>query len=293
MDARFAAFLPGILLVAGYAGTAAAQNVLPETSEREIVVPGDRPVDSEEVKRQARQITADRNLRNQPLARFEEPICPGVIGLPLDLAGPIVVRVRAVANAIGIDTADESDCRPNIIIAFTGDGKADLKEIAKRDSSLLSGMSYWERKKLLKDEGPVWAFSLVATKSNSGIPAGIKSPVFETTISSRLVLSVRRDIAVAVVLFNADAADGKTVTQLADYAAMRTFARTRPPKGDVYYGTILQLFEELEPLPEQLTTFDVAYLTAVYEGAPNRKGMTKLKRVARTMPEGAEDNQED
>ena len=206
----------------------------------------------------------------------------------------MVIRVRAVADAIGIDTANVKDCRPNIIIAFTGDGKADLKEISKRDSSLLSGMSYWERKKLLKVDGPVRAFSLVATKSDRGETALLgRSPVYQTTLSSRLALAVRRDIAIAVVLFDADAADGKTVTQLADYAVMRTFARTKPPKGDVYYGTILQLFEDIDPLPRQLTTFDLAYLTAVYEGLPNREGMTKLKRVARSMSDEGKEKEKD
>ena len=277
--------LIGFAAACGLATGSHAQNVRPPSGDPEIIVPGDRPMKPAEVKRQARKITADGNLRRQPLARFEEPICPGVIGLPFDLAGPLIVRVRAVADAVGIDTAKASDCRPNVIIAFTGDGKADLQEIANRDSSLLSGMTYWERKKVLKVDGPVRAFSLVATKSNTGMSGSGNGQQFETTIASRLVLSTRRDIAIAVVLFDADAADGKTVTQLADYTAMRTFARTKPPKGDVYYGTILQLFDNVEPAPERLSDFDIAYLQAVYTGAPARAGMTKLKNVASAMPD--------
>lgn len=249
----------------------------------EIVVPGDRPLSAKEIKRQARQITGDRNLRRQPLARFEEPVCPGVIGLPFDLASPIILRVRAVAETIGIETAQANDCKPNIIVAFTGNGKADLAELAKRDISMISGLSYWERKKLLAEDGPVRAFSMVATVSNTGMRSF--SGMTQTTIASRLILSVRRDIETAVVLIDADVADGKTVMQLADYAAMRSFARTKPPKGDVYYGTILQLFEDVDRVPQRLTDFDISYLRAVYSGQAARAGISTLKRVKGELSE--------
>lgn len=290
MPLRLSAILIALTTGLLAAGQAQAQKIKADDEEREIVVPGDRPMKPSEVKRQARQITADGNLRRQPLARFEEPVCPGVIGLPFDLASPMIMRVRAVAETVGIDTAEASDCRPNVIIAFTGDGKADLAELAERDVSMISGLSYWDRKKLLKEDGPVRAFAMIGTTSNTGMRGGGGFGSFETTIASRLVLSVRRDIETAVVLIDAEAADGKTVTQLADYAAMRTFARTKPPKSDTYYGTILQLFEDIEPLPDQITTFDIAYLQAVYSGAPNRKGMTKLKKVSQSMAKETKDS---
>lgn len=273
------ALVASLLLISTGSAASSQQQQNPDQNSREIVVEGERPFEPRQIKKQARQITADRNLRDMPLARFEEPVCPAVIGLPLDLAGPIIIRVRSIAAAIGLDAADSSNCKPNIIIAFTGDGNADLKELAERDRSLLSGLTFWERKRLLREDGPTRAFAIVATKSNTGMGASGNSPVFQTTLSSRLTLSIRRDINVAVVLFDADPADGKTVTQLADFAAMRTFARTRPPEDDTAYPTILSLFEDGSAAPSALTEFDMAYLKAVYAGQANQSGMRKIKQV--------------
>lgn len=260
-----------------------------ENHDDEIVVPGERPISPREIRRQARKITADRSLWGQPLARFEEPVCPAVVGLPFDLASPLILRVRAVARTIGVETADASDCQPNVVIAFTEDGKADLAALAKRDVSMISGLSFWQRKRLLREEGPARAFAMVATVSNSGMRSTGQPPVVVTTMASRLMLSARRDIDLAVVLINADAADGKTVMQLADYAAMRTFARTKPPKGEVYYSTILQLFEDVDPLPQRLTVFDVSYLRATYSGTAEKPGNSKLKRISKGMDDASED----
>ena len=247
-----------------------------------IIVKGDREETEREARRQARDIIVDRNLRRQPLARFEKPICPGVIGLPKDLALPLIERIRAIANTVGVRAADGTKCAPNLIVAFSGDGKADLAEMAERESSILDSLPFSERKALLAEEGPARAFSVVVTKSNSGMPLMGNPPSVQVTMASRLMLTIRRDIETSVVVIDADAADGLSIVQLADYSAMRTFARTRPPKSPGPLGTILNLFDERNPL-DQISAFDLAFLESVYSGASARAGMSKIQKVGQNF----------
>ena len=45
------------------------------------------------------------------------------------------------------------------------------------------------------------------------------------------------------MLFDREGVRGKSIVQLADYATMRGFARTRPAEGDAALDTILALFD--------------------------------------------------
>lgn len=57
---------------------------------------------------------------------------------------------------------------------------------------------------------------------------------------------------------------GKSAIQLADYAAMRTFAKTRPVGGGGRVDTILALFDADSTAPAELSETDLAYLTSLY-----------------------------
>ena len=91
-----------------------------------IVVTGerDRPAPtSREVNRQARDISAiSSDIYDKPLARIEDRLCPGVIGLKQDAAELMVDRIRWNAERLDMWMADETGCSPNLIIAFVEDG---------------------------------------------------------------------------------------------------------------------------------------------------------------------------
>ena len=96
---------------------------------------------------------------------------------------------------------------------------------------------------------------------------------------SKIYLPVRVDITQTVVLFDRAGVRGKTVIQLADYATMRSFARTKNTGGDAPLDTILALFDPNHEPPGGLTDFDQAYLRSVYNGIPNLPGITKINGV--------------
>lgn len=63
---------------------------------------------------------ADRSV---PLPRFVEPVCPGVVGLKLEVAEAVVGRIRENADKLGLPLADPSSCEPNVIASFVVDGR--------------------------------------------------------------------------------------------------------------------------------------------------------------------------
>jgi len=76
-----------------------------------------------------------------------------------------------------------------------------------------------------------------------------------------------------VVVVDIDALGGLTVTQLADYAAMRAFARTDPERLEK--SSVRSILTVLDtPIgglaPVTLTEWDLAFLKALYGSAANR-----------------------
>ena len=80
-----------------------------------------------------------------------------------------------------------------------------------------------------------------------------------------------------MVLIDRSAALGKTIGQVADYAAMRTLAQTRvPADGD----TILTLFDPTEAAPRELTPFDRGFLLSLYKGSALARPLVKTATMA-------------
>ena len=100
---------------------------------------------------------------------------------------------------------------------------------------------------------------------------------------SLISTATERHITQVVVLIDRAQASGKTLRQLADYAVMRVFARTRDAHGGDAPVSILGLFDAGASPPEGMTAFDRAYLAALYEGPSHMKGLSKILRVSKKL----------
>jgi hypothetical protein len=268
--------------------TVAAQQAAPDADKSDIVVTGhQQAVDAETVTRQARAVTRETDLRDEPLARFDDRACPGVIGLSRDFAEQIVGRFRQVAEDYHIPLAPNGDCEPNIVLAVTQDARADLLAFQKRTKELSIQLKPEERHELLDEPGPVKVYSVVERRMQNGATVPIRrnlTDIPQATMEggqSLISTATEQHIVKVVVLVNRDAAVGKSLSQLSDYAIMRAFARTRDAKGADAPDSILSLFDaDGAPPPTGLTDFDRAYLASLYEGSAHVKGLSKLKRVS-------------
>lgn len=298
--ARLLAGLAGILTLSSPAWAQADQ---PARSRDNIVVTGraeqEEPT-KRDVTRQARDITAPGDLRHSALPRFEDRLCPGIMGLRTESASLMIDRIRDTAARLGLWlTEDDGTCSPNFIIAFVDDGQADLQRIADNSGWLFRDMSLVERRQLLQETGPVRVWTITQMRTRDGMPVPRSNSLFDPPqvnawmAHSKIYLPVREDITRVVVLFDKEGVKGKTLLQLADYAMMRGLARTRPvSESGQAMDTILALFDPSGSPPLQLTEFDRAYLGAVYDGIPNIPGITKVQGVNRQLRRQAEGRSE-
>jgi hypothetical protein len=289
MNQTLCRFAPtSVLLLIG--GPAAAQVGVVD-GKADIVVTGKTgPIDARKVTREARSVSRETDLRHEPLARFEGYACPGVIGLKREYAEQFVGRIRMVAEDLDIPLARNGDCTPNIIVAFTDDGRADLAVLQRKTAILSDVLTPDERHELLEEPGPVRVFSVVETRMQNGslVPRRrdlVNPPVGRMEGGQSLIsTATQKEIVSVVVLFDRNDVRSKSLRQLADYSVMRVFARTRDAKGDKAPDSILALFDDGNPAPASgLTAFDRAYLAALYEGSAHVPGLGQILRVSRKL----------
>nr|WP_166178702.1 hypothetical protein [Altererythrobacter segetis] len=259
-------------------------------SRADIVVTGKgQSLDPNVVTRQAREVTRETDIRYEPLPRFDGYACPGVIGLSQEYAEMLVGRIRMIAEDLHIPLAPNGNCHPNIFVSFTEDGRADLAAIQKKTHLLTDVLTVQEQDELLEEPGPVRVLSVVETRMQNGAAMPRRKNLTDIPTAtmeggqSLISTATERHITQVVVLFDREHAAGKTLHQLADYAVMRVFARTRDAKGGDAPVSILGLFDENGSPPDGMTAFDRAYLAALYEGPSHTKGIAKIMRVSKKL----------
>lgn len=230
--------------------------------------------------------------RDEPLPRFQDPICPGVIGLKVDVAEAVVGRIRQNAEQIGLPLADERSCDPNVIATFVADGKGYVTRLAEEDSWMFRDMSAGERKALLDEPGKVRAWTRTVVRSRDGLIVSRRDNLMDipqTTMwmaHSKIYVPTRRDVIAAMVLFDRDAIGGLSVFQLADYITMRALAgeafKAIPPAG----GTILTLFDDPATQAPALTPYDLVFLNRLYSAMPNVPASATLAAVGKDIAAG-------
>lgn len=279
---------PRWLLVglAALATPAAAQQSGPD-----IVIDGERddrsPFDI--ARARARAIS---HATGGQLARFNEPVCAASVNLPEAYNRRIVARIAAVAREAGIAVAPPG-CRVNVTVIAVESGQRTLQALYKVRPALFAAIGDGERKRLLADPGPVHVVTFTELRGRDGSrlgggrpssagPAGTtfaELPTLLVESASILNPATRQDIGGALVLIDQAALVGKTLGQIADYAAMRALARTRPANADG--DTILSLFDAGATPPPALTAFDRAYLAGLYRGPATRSAGTQVGTIAR------------
>lgn len=284
------------LAVAGsalMADGAAAQ----QTPSDDVTVTGQREVKPAEASRFVREVT---NTFGGQFARFHEPVCPMIIGIPEEYGDVIATRFRKVASEAGVPVAG-AKCTPNIIVMVASDADQLVKSIRKDAPGLFRGVDLDDVRKAMR-EGPVHVWSTVetrneddmggsATAADGGTPAARGGPptsgASTMTIRKASILeeSTKQVTTRSVVVVDDDAVLGKTLTQLADYLAMRTLAGARPPKDGVKSDTILTLFDDGAVVPANLTSVDASYLKGLYAVRAQGKGMSQASSIARTIAE--------
>ncbi len=275
---------------AGLAQTAPAQagDEQPAESKRPperdiITVTGSRVPVKAKAQRQAKSISKMDNFYSEPLARFQDPVCPGVMGMIPGPADALVDRIRFNAERAGIRVARPGNCRINILVAFVGDGKETLETLMHKNGYMFANLPNGDIKELARATGPVRTWSITSVRNRGGMRVTGSPAIVNTMGASRTTLAIRKDIESSVVLIDGKSIVGMTLQQIADYVSMRTFALTRPPGDAARLETILNLFEPAQMPPAELTLFDLSYLKSLYNRLPNLPASAYIGNVGGLM----------
>lgn len=234
------------------------------------------------------------------VARFHEPLCPLSRGLPTDYNEVVEERVRTIARGAGIPVARRRQCLPNLIVMVANDGDAVTALLRRERPDIFSGLESIDIRRAIDAAGPVRSWQSSVTRRAEGAPIADSR---DSSLAQDVHLHhglpaglmrepTRRDLRLAVVLFSVDAIDGLTLMQIADHAAMRGLAATRPAP-DADGRSILALFDDRaagRAAVPSATRWDVAYLRALYRLSGAANAGFQRSSVARLIAEDLAEN---
>jgi hypothetical protein len=270
-----------------------------------IVVTGDRimteDVAIEAVRRVARPV-------NDQLARFEDPVCPRVTGFEERYEAIVAKRIKAVAAEIGAKVGGEG-CVANFYVVIVDDGGEFVDEMLKQHPDAFAGISKRELARLSSAGTTARGWSITRTTNSMGATSsqptesggtavkygtqsvgfGGGANVMRVYDSSNINPSVQQMVGTAWVVLETGATFGKSLTQIADYSAMRGLAMVRPEELGEGDDTILALFEPgVDNAPDKLSPFDRAYLTGLYRAPARRWARSQARYMAEAIARESE-----
>lgn len=233
---------------------------------------------------------------NDQIAKFAAPVCPISLGLPPGHDEVIESRIRQIADHLRIGSAG-SGCRPNIVVIVTEEGGDFVRQLRRQRPELFATLELHDLRRIMRLVGPVRTWQLVEPRGADGRPmeriafiesgGGPPRPVvngFQLTgvMPSITQRSTRQDLVSSFVVFDVDALEGLTLLQIADYAAIRALARTAAPRLPAG-RSILTLFADRDSGADALTSWDAAYLRALYRTTNTLTANQQRANVARAM----------
>lgn len=273
----------------------------------DIVVTGERSLESNAIRDAVRDMSSNQRF-DEPLVRFHDPVCLAVSGLGRVASNYVVERMAGNARAAGVPIADEG-CRPNALVLIVDDPVtlvARIQETQPRlisraksrqlDAALARGETVlvWHNEEPRGEDGE-------ALRVSSNVPGMPVTGPFsqlaaETHINThgrarRIDVAGSRAVINGVVILNIERLVDMDLERVADYATMRLLApgmqaarqidvaAEEPASGGPQ--TILEPFVAGRGV-ERMTSFDRAWLSALYDLAPNA-GATRLPGAVAQM----------
>jgi hypothetical protein len=209
-------------------------------------------------------VTGITRLEGDLVSRWRDPVCPYIVTTSEKLRDYVRERLLEIAESVPVRSTRKADCAPNLFIVLTPDPDEFVEQWKQRDG----GMFRWKpRAGVTRSEsGPVRTWHRADLEPADGSPIKTQDgqpPGFKMR-GSRIEVNAMEAMSVAVILIDANAIAQVTPQQLADYIAMRSFAKVDVTADLSSTPTILKLFAPEGGAPAAITDFDRAFLRALY-----------------------------
>ena len=283
--------LTASFVLAGFAQTDSALPSPPlEDEPQTIVIQGVRDREKQ-IDRFVHALT-DAPIGGQ-ISRFDEEFCPVALGLSETQNQLMVARMRRVAAEAKLRVGPVT-CRPNAYLIIAADRPGLMKALHKKRPDFFKGSDKWQRKVTI-EPGPVSVWHVEGVMDANGIqPGGAQGsdgqPLGYSTVSSmdssRLLPATVPYLAAGFVVVDVEALRGLTLTQAADYAAMRIFTRSDAKRlKKTTAPTILKLLDT--PMggaaPITLTEWDMSFLKGLHASDSRKFANRQRNEIERTV----------
>ncbi len=266
-------------------GTGTADQPVPETGSPgtpTITIEGLR--DQARVEREVRTFISSIAVNNwdEPLARWQAAVCPLVVGLPKDRGVGVFKRVSEIVADAGLPLGSR-DCPTNLLIIASRTPEASLRELwAVQPKLLTDDRGHAGIERFIRGTQPIRAWHNACSEaptSDKGLRTGVRCN--SSSVGSLLSFSAIRSIYSGVVVVDMDRTKDLDDRQLAGYAAMIALVQIRDGHS-ASVPSILRLFSEPEASrPRDLTSWDRAFLKALYSVNPGDVG--QVAEIANEM----------
>ncbi len=243
--------------------------------------------------------------RNQQYARFHDPVCVRVLGLPAQFDAFIAKRVVDLAREVKAPVDPSPSCRPNVNVIFTTKPQALLDDVAKHREVLFGYVLKAEAKKVRTFSRPIQAWYLtraVDTNGNSMLevydpapcqstglpgtpPCDLKAPPLMGRAGSRLGNDMSTELVHSLILADSAKVADIKIGAVADYVAVLALARWEGLERCNAMPTILNLMAD-GCAPDEVTeatATDRGLLAGLYAINPRDSGTQQRASIANRL----------
>ena len=229
---------------------------------------------------------------HEQLARFEDKVCPMVIGMPRDWTPRLTKIIRDNIVEVG-GTLQPEGCKPNALAIFIDQPK-ELVASLHKDAPFFFTMTPRQFQIFSEAPGPVWSWHVTDMRSRDGNQLaqgqinGHDFAVVKQASASRLYSNIREDMLVGFVVIDRQKTIGKSLRQLGDLATMHLMLDVRQNAGARDASSILSLFQLAGDPPAAMSRFDKGALTGFYtQRENNRTASQQRENIADAIRRGA------
>jgi hypothetical protein len=233
--------------------------------------------------------------RFEQYARFHDPVCVRVVGLPAEFDAFVARRIVEIARQVNAPVADAATCTPNVNVLFSAQPQAQLTDIAKRRDILFGFHFQAQTKKLSTFSRPIQAWYVTLTEDTNGARVlelndahpydadSGKAPAVTGRAGSRLGVDLSSELVHSLIIADSNKVAGEKIDAVADYIAVLALSRWQSLERCSGLPTILNLMADgcdAQDRPEAATPTDLGLLVSLYSMSPRETGSLQRASIA-------------
>ena len=202
----------------------------------------------------------------ESLVRWNVPICLFAAGLPKEDLNTVSARLTQIISAAGASLAREP-CQPNFSIVVTSDPDRVIEAWHARDKQLFGDATPAQIRRFLESSGsrPIRVWRNIDRGRTAGTRMGHFVPSNNNAESSSFVRNAVLGFFSVFAIVDTNLVSHATLDQQVDYIAMLGLSNVDLDADIGGTPSILHLFVPSSTPPAGLTSWDAAFLKALYQ----------------------------